>query len=292
MLSTVSAGLGRIGRVIGRPVCFLLLGAAVSGCAGSISRDTYAGLASNLQASGKLRTDPAPADAPFGAEDLIRTFRDIAFSYEFHFRDGKIVNERLSKPLHRWRGQIRYKLQGDAITQADAREVADLTARLRALTGLEFVQTEGKHDMLITIATKTGQAQLSAEFERREMPVYKERYDLWRQTPTWICGATLSHYTDGSNRLAYAHIFMGAELTGILRTACLHEEIVQSLGLMNDSDAARPSIFNDDQEFATLTDHDALLLSVLYDPALDSGMAEDEAMPIVRRLVRERLAAQ
>jgi hypothetical protein len=39
------------------------------------------------------------------------------------------------------------------------------------------------------------------------------------------------------------------------------------MGLANDSRQARPSIFNDDQEFALLTGHDELLLTILYDPA-------------------------
>lgn len=290
MWSCVFTGLGRIGRVCGRPVLLAFaLGALVS-CAGSISRETYAGLASNLVAQGLLRTDPAPADAPFDADDVVRNFRDVAFSFEFHFRDGEMIEERLAKPLNRWRGRIRYKLMGDAATEADAAEIAALTQRLTRLTGLEFVRTDGAHDMLVTIATKAGQAVVSQDFERRGMPVYKRRYDLWRRTPTWVCGATLSGMTDGTGRLTYAHVFLGAELKGILRTSCLHEEIVQALGLTNDSDQARPSIFNDDQEFATLTDHDAVLLSVLYDPALRSGMMETEAMPIVRRLVNQRMS--
>jgi hypothetical protein len=41
-----------------------------------------------------------------------------------------------------------------------------------------------------------------------------------------------------------------AEHPDLLRLSCLHEEIAQGLGLPNDSPRARPSIFNDDEEFA------------------------------------------
>jgi hypothetical protein len=44
-----------------------------------------------------------------------------------------------------------------------------------------------------------------------------------------------------------------AEHPDLLRQSCIHEEIAQGLGLPNDSPAARPSIFNDDEEFALLT---------------------------------------
>jgi hypothetical protein len=67
----------------------------------------------------------------------------------------------------------------------------------------------------------------------------------------------------------------------------VHEEIAQGLGLPNDSPAARPSIFNDDEEFALLTRHDELLLRILYDERLSPGMEPDEARPIVRRIAEE-----
>ena len=71
----------------------------------------------------------------------------------------------------------------------------------------------------------------------------------------------------------------------MLRKSCLQEEITQSLGLTNDSDRARPSIFNDDQEFAVVTEHDEMLLRLLYDPRLRTGMSAQEAMPIAREIL-------
>ena len=80
---------------------------------------------------------------------------------------------------------------------------------------------------------------------------------------------------------------IGAEATGVLRQACLHEEITQALGLTNDSPTARPSIFNDDQEFALLTRHDELLLRILYDDRLEAGMSPEQAMPVARKIADE-----
>ena len=44
---------------------------------------------------------------------------------------------------------------------------------------------------------------------------------------------------------------------------------------------ARPSIFNDDEEFALLTGMDEAMLRILYNPLLVPGMTEAEARPIV-----------
>jgi hypothetical protein len=73
----------------------------------------------------------------------------------------------------------------------------------------------------------------------------------------------------------------------LTRRACYHEELAQGLGLANDDQNARPSIFNDDEEFALLTSHDELLLKILYDPRLQPGMSADEARPIVWSLAQE-----
>lgn len=78
-----------------------------------------------------------------------------------------------------------------------------------------------------------------------------------------------------------------AEHTDLMRKSCYHEEIAQGLGLTNDSPRARPSIFNDDEEFATLTTHDEVLLQMLYDPRLKSGMSLERAKPIITQIAAD-----
>ena len=146
------------------------------------------------------------------------------------------------------------------------------------------------HNMLISIATEQGQDDISDYLAARNMPVYQRRYNLWRRSPNWVCGATLSGAVDGSGQLVYAHVFVGAQMTGLLRQSCFHEEITQALGLTNDHPRARPSIYNDDQEFALMTDHDATLLSMLYDPALEPGMSRKQALPIIRDRIHQHMA--
>ncbi len=73
------------------------------------------------------------------------------------------------------------------------------------------------------------------------------------------------------NTYTAAVALIRAENPDLLRLSCIHEELAQGLGLANDSPAARPSIFNDDDEFALLTTHDEKLLQMLYDPRLHTG---------------------
>lgn len=69
---------------------------------------------------------------------------------------------------------------------------------------------------------------------------------------------------------------------------CLHEELAQALGPLNDLYSLSDSVFNDDNVHATLTDFDMLILRIYYDPMLQNGMTAAEVqgrLPyILRRL--------
>ena len=62
---------------------------------------------------------------------------------------------------------------------------------------------------------------------------------------------------------------------------CLHEEIAQSLGPINDLYRLKDSVFNDDNFRNVLTGFDMLTLRITYDRALHSGMPREE---VARRL--------
>ncbi len=64
---------------------------------------------------------------------------------------------------------------------------------------------------------------------------------------------------------------------------CLHEELAQAIGPLNDLYRLPDSVFNDDNVHTVLTGFDMLVLRVYYDPALRSGMT--------RAQVAERLPA-
>ena len=73
--------------------------------------------------------------------------------------------------------------------------------------------------------------------------------------------------------------------------ACVVEELTQVLGLPNDSDTVKPSIFNDQSRYYELTDHDRRMLKMLYDPRITPGMPRKEALR-QGRLILEKLNPQ
>ncbi len=69
--------------------------------------------------------------------------------------------------------------------------------------------------------------------------------------------------------------------------ACIVEEITQTLGLPNDSEFAYPSIFNDKTPEDLLSPLDVVLLKLLYEPELKTGMTEAQARPIIKKLIMQ-----
>ena len=263
---------------------FLSMLIVVAGCSARPSAEYYEALVAKLRAEGKLRTETAPQDAPYDAADLVRNFERIALHHEAEItRPGSEGNWQ-QNPLQRWHGPLNYRLNGKSVTPEDRAEVASLMDRIAGLTGLEIAETESGWNFLILITTPAEHEDFSAVLAQL-LPATAETFDLWRQTPRLICVAHNLFSSENSNQIATALVSIGSETSGLLRRACLHEEIVQALGLANDHPEVRPSIFNDDGEFALLTEHDEHLLRILYDPRLEPGMTAEVAMPIVRRIV-------
>ena len=82
-----------------------------------------------------------------------------------------------------------------------------------------------------------------------------------------------------------ATIFIPADAAPQEIRDCLHEELAQALGPLNDLYRLPDSVFNDDNIHAVLTGFDMLMLRATYAPELHSGMTRAQAAPLVGQLL-------
>lgn len=75
-----------------------------------------------------------------------------------------------------------------------------------------------------------------------------------------------------------ATVFIPSDISPQEIRDCLHEEIAQALGPVNDLYRLEDSIFNDDNMHSVLTGFDMLILRATYDPALRNGMAREQVI--------------
>ncbi len=258
----------------------------VAGCGGRPSASDFATYEVALRADGKLGTETRPEGAPYDTADLVQNFERIALHHEADATVPGSEDNWNPNPLTRWYGPLTYGVFGNAVTASDRAKITRLMNRIAALTGLEITEDETDVNFLILITTPDEREDFSADLAQLS-PALASTFEFWRRSHEVICVANSLFSTEEGDLIVGGLVVIGSETSGILRQACLHEEIVQALGIANDHPDVRPSIFNDDGEFALLTEHDEYLLRILYDPRFQPGMTIAEAMPIVRRIAAE-----
>lgn len=249
----------------------------------------YAGVQAELLSQGLMRTDTGAKDAPFSARMLANNFIRIAFFDEFDSSSGSLVARPIEKRLRRWDKPVRVGLHfGASVPQAERAieraRVASFLARLSKLTGhsIQLASTGANFQLHIL---NTDEIKAIGPTVRRTDPDIgtAELQSIVNMPDSTYCQVTTS-INEGTNLIERAFAVIRTEHPDLLHLSCLHEEISQGLGLPNDSPQARPSIFNDDQEFALLTPMDEMMLRMLYDKRLTPGMTAAEARPIIEHL--------
>jgi predicted small lipoprotein YifL len=257
----------------------------------------YAQTQQTLLSSGLLRTDGGGPDAPFDAQMLAENFLRIAFYDEYDPALDNLVQQESASRLSRWVQPVRVSVEfGRSVAprrQAIERaRIGSYLSRLSILTGHPIALAERRANFVVYFGSID---------ERRALgPRILEV--LPQLSPVLVAGVTqMGHanfclvYVNSNAAGAVKERAMAvipSELPDLMSLMCLHEELAQGLGLGNDSRLARPSIFNDDNEFATLTTQDELMLKMLYSPEFRPGMSEQEARPIAESLASQLMGGE
>ncbi len=237
---------------------------------------------------GLLRTDGGGPDTPYSAEMLERNFEDIAFYNEY---------DRGEQPLRRWIEPVRIEVRFDddidpAARTRDSNAVIAFAARLSRVTGHPITVGRGRPNFYVFFTNEDGREDVLTQMRQVQPRIDRDTLAAIRDIPrSTYCLVVAITSSDRPAVYTGAVALIRAEQPDLMRLSCIHEEIAQGLGLANDSPYARPSIFNDDDEFALLTSHDEDLLGMLYDPRLRAGMRMNEARPILQVLSREATGA-
>lgn len=247
----------------------------------------YLAVQNDLLANGLLRTDGGGPDTPFDADDLVRNFERIAFFDEYS-RGG-----RGGGTLSRWEVPVRVGIEfGPSVPPAQRRkddaDIRAYVARLARITGHPISVTDRRTNFHVFVAGEDDRDFVQNRMRQLVPGVSDSELSLFRDLPrSFYCFVVAVSDRRNPNAYVHAAALIRAEHPDLMRLSCIHEELAQGLGLPNDSPQVRPSIFNDDDEFALLTTHDEMLLRMLYDPRLSPGMTAEQARPVARIIANE-----
>ena len=209
----------------------------------------------------KVFSAPDPQPPRASNADIARDFLDLAFSLESGRRLDRFT---------RFEGPVTVRLVGRAQPSLP-QDLGLLLNRLRDEAGIDIRPAQGP-EASITINAVT-------------------RAEIRRFLPDAACFvvpnvSTLSEYRAArhSRRVNWGRItertrlaiFLPGDASPQEARDCLHEELAQALGPLNDLYRLPASVFNDDNVHTTLTGYDMLILRIFYDPALRNGMSRAE----------------
>jgi hypothetical protein len=205
--------------------------------------------------------------------EIGKDFMDLSFRME----SGRPVTR-----LTRFEAPITVRVTGD-VPPSLTPDLRILLGRLRNEANIDISMT-GAQTASITVEA-IPRAVLNAAVPRAACFVVPrvsswEEFKSVRRTPT-VDWTTLE-------RRDRAAVFVPSDVAPQEIRDCLHEELAQALGPLNDLYRLSDSVFNDDNINAVLTSFDMLVLRAYYDPALRNGMTRGEVAarldPILSRL--------
>lgn len=200
--------------------------------------------------------------------DIARDFLDLSFALE---------SGRPLQFLTKFEGPITVRLEGrtSALLRSD---LSQLLARLRAEAGIDIRQVrQGSANITIQAVAKSEIKRALPHAACFVVPNVTSIGEYRRAR-----GAARTDWAGLQNRERLA-IFLPYDTSPQDMRDCLHEELAQALGPLNDLYRLDDSVFNDDNFHAVLTGFDMLILRAYYDPSIHNGMTQLE--------VAERLPA-
>lgn len=256
----------------------------------------YGRIQNDFLARGLMRTDGGGPDTAFTDTDLIRNFVRIALFDEYtRGRNGQLQARRSETTLRRWETPVRMQVEFGAnvpapIRQLESANINNYAARLGRITGHPVSTVSSGGNFHVLILNEDDRRGYGARIRQIVPNIDANSLRTLTDMPrTQLC--IVIAFSDGVDQgFSTAIAVIRSEHPDLLRLSCVHEELAQGMGLGNDSPRARPSIFNDDEEFGLLTTHDELLLKMLYDRRLRVGMTALTATPIVEIIAAEYMA--
>ncbi|GGG61276.1 hypothetical protein GCM10011415_04180 [Salipiger pallidus] len=251
-----------------RKILLPLLALAMGACVPVPSPDTATRTAISFQDTSGLPTmksfsHPRPTAPRVSNTDLARDFIDLSFLLE---------SGRLLPAFTRFEGPITIRLAGTPPPSLRM-DLNRLVHRLRTEAQIDIRQTSEPRANLSVVAIPRAEIRRhlpqAACFVVPNVSSFDEYLGARRNGQVSWSTVTVRQ------RVA---VFLPSDAAPQEVRDCLHEEIAQALGPLNDMYRLADSVFNDDNIHTVLTGYDMMVLRAYYDPSLRSGMSRADVM--------------
>jgi hypothetical protein len=196
-----------------------------------------------------------------GNAGIAQDFLDLSFAME---------SGRTMLAFSRFEGPVRARLTGD-VPRSAATDFDRLLARLRTEAGIDIREvTSGHAEITVQFVPRDRIQATYANVACFVAPRVTGWDDFRARRNTSATDWTTLTVRDKVS------IFVPSDGAAQEARDCLHEELAQALGPINDLYRLSDSVFNDDNFNNTLTGFDMLILRATYAPELQAGMSRAE----------------
>ncbi len=92
---------------------------------------------------------------------------------------------------------------------------------------------------------------------------------------------------DANYRITHSDVYLMADLGDFIFYDCVYEELLQSMGPINDTSSVPWTMFNDDVQAGFFDVYDQYILNILYHPRVRAGMTHEEVRALLPEIMPE-----
>ncbi len=233
---------------------------------------------------GGATTPPAPADVPaiasrqrsekktFTDGEIINGFFRTAFGAEYHLAGRVDRIRKYEKPV---RVFIDNAHRMDRLAQFTG-VIADIAAHVQHLD-IAATSDRGAANVVVTMVR-------DRDLFRTMTSLYGS--DKARDIRTSLDPQCLSGFRkNDSFEIVNSDVILTIDNGDFIFFDCAYEEMLQSLGPINDTNAVPWTMFNDSVQMGYFDIYDQYILNILYDPRIRSGMTIDEVRAVLPEIL-------
>ncbi|MEW6641813.1 MAG: DUF2927 domain-containing protein [Pseudomonadota bacterium] len=204
----------------------------------------------------------------FTDDEIINGFLRTAFGAEYHLAGRVDRIRKYHKPV-----RVFIEATGRADRRAQLTAViADIARRVQHLD--------------ITVTERRDEASVVARLVR-DRDLYRTITSLYgadraREIRTSLDPQCLSGFRKSDNfEIINSDVLLTVDNGDFTFFDCAYEELLQSLGPINDTSAVPWTMFNDNVQMGFFDVYDQYILNILYDPRIRAGMTVDEVRAVL-----------
>lgn len=228
--------------------------------------------APGADASAQTIITPQRERKQFTDAEIADGFFKTAFGAEFHLA-GRVDR------IRKYEKPVRVFIDNRARPDRRARMrqvIADIRRRIEHIDIAETKQRTSANVIVTLVRDRDLQKTIAAFYGSDRAREIKNAID-----PQCLSGFS----KDDSFAILSSNVILAVDVGSFVFADCAYEELLQSLGPINDTDSVPWTTFNDSVSMSHFGIYDQYLLNILYHPRLRPGMTVDEVKALLPKIL-------